>query len=329
MSHDESARGPARWRALSARLLPIALALAACGAEVEPGPHAAEADPAADAQPGATQLSAPRRDPAAASVLATRQDLPTPGARLPEGAQWHVTPSGLHWVALSRSGHPDAPRPADGCDLVRVHFTGMLEDGHSFDRSRIPGPPSSFRLAQLIPGWSEGLQLMRVGDHFKFHVPWELGFGEPGNPPRVPPRSNLVLDVELLGVTPSTLPAAPQFLSPDEGQLTRTPSGLGYRVLHAGNERRALPIDQVTVLHAGWLADGTPFVSSWVNCEPERAPLNRVLPGLTEGLQLVGEGGVIRLVIPPELAYGEAGRPPLIPPRSELVFHVEMLAIGR
>jgi hypothetical protein len=87
-------------------------------------------------------------------------------------------------------------------DLVTVHYTGTLENGRKFDSSRDRGEPFPLRLGagMVIPGWEEGLPGMRAGGTRKLTIPPELGYGEAGRPPEIPPNSTLVFEIELLEV---------------------------------------------------------------------------------------------------------------------------------
>ena len=106
-----------------------------------------------------------------------------------------------------------------------------------------------------------------------------------------------------------------------------TPSGLKYKIVRKGNGKKPTARDSVRVNYKGWLDDGAQFDSSYDRGEPTEFPLARVVPGWTEGLQLVEEGGEIELEIPYQLGYGERGNPPTIPPRATLHFKVELLKI--
>jgi FKBP-type peptidyl-prolyl cis-trans isomerase FkpA len=110
-------------------------------------------------------------------------------------------------------------------------------------------------------------------------------------------------------------------------EFTTTESGLKYRILRKSNGARPTPGDQVEVDYAGWLDDGTIFDTSYERFEPARFSLGSVIKGWTEGMQYIGEGGMIELEIPPDLGYGEEGSPPSIPPNSTLHFKVELLDI--
>jgi FKBP-type peptidyl-prolyl cis-trans isomerase FklB len=105
------------------------------------------------------------------------------------------------------------------------------------------------------------------------------------------------------------------------------PSGLQYRVLSEGKGDPPAATDAVTVHYRGTLVDGSEFDSSYGRGEPATFPLDRVIPGWTEGLQLMRPGAKYRLFVPPELAYGERGSGAKIGPHSTLVFEVELLSV--
>lgn len=109
-----------------------------------------------------------------------------------------TTESGLQYEVISESDLAGAPSPA-AADTVSVHYHGTLVDGTVFDSSVDRGEPMTFPVNGVIPGWTEGLQLMNVGDKYRLFVPPELGYGaNPVGP--IPANSVLVFDVELLDV---------------------------------------------------------------------------------------------------------------------------------
>ena len=111
-------------------------------------------------------------------------------------------------------------------------------------------------------------------------------------------------------------------------EFSETASGLKYRVLRKSDGRKPTAQDAVEVHYKGWLDDKTIFDSSYRRGKTVSFPLSRVIPGWTEGMQLVGEGGMIELLIPYQLGYGERGTPGgPIPPRAQLHFVVELVAI--
>lgn len=110
-----------------------------------------------------------------------------------EGVQ--VTDSGLQYEVIEMG---DGPMPSAD-DTVTVHYRGTLLDGTEFDSSYSRNQEATFKLNQVIPGWTEGLQLMPVGSTFKFFIPANLAYG-PNGPPSIGPNATLIFDVELIDV---------------------------------------------------------------------------------------------------------------------------------
>lgn len=107
-----------------------------------------------------------------------------------------TTKSGLQYEVLTE-GTGKSPKATD---KVRCHYEGRLTDGSVFDSSYQRGEPADFGLNQVIPGWTEGVQLMKEGAKYRFHIPYLLGYGERGAGASIPPYATLVFDVELIEV---------------------------------------------------------------------------------------------------------------------------------
>lgn len=107
-----------------------------------------------------------------------------------------TTASGLQYQVV-REGKGDKPKASD---QVTVHYTGTLLDGSEFDSSLKRGEPVTFPLDKVIPGWTEGLQLMQPGGKYKLFIPSELAYGKMGSGGKIGPESTLIFDVELLEV---------------------------------------------------------------------------------------------------------------------------------
>ena len=110
--------------------------------------------------------------------------------------------------------------------------------------------------------------------------------------------------------------------------MKTTASGLQYVVEKEGTGAQPTAEDEVTVHYTGKLLNGQVFDSSVNRGEPATFPLNRVIPGWTEGLQLMKAGGKAVFYIPSALAYGSAGAPPMIGPDADLIFTVELISVG-
>jgi FKBP-type peptidyl-prolyl cis-trans isomerase len=357
---------------------------------------------------------------------------------IPECKEMKKTASGLEYGVL-RAGRNE-PSPGKD-DMVEVHYTGWLTDGTKFDSSRDRGEPTSFGVGQVIKGWTEGLQLMTPGAHFKLVIPPEIGYGSAGAGGAIPPNATLVFEVELLkvvampkyaapdakalrdvsgvkcevvaegkgpvvgdrdalalryaiwredgtlldcserqnnhriagacaslpfdfmknlaslyrvgtilrvlvpkamfpnagadtvwelevtGIKP--LPQMPAFRLPDAAKVVTTQSGLKYEVLEAGTGESPSADDSVLAYYTGWTTDGKVFDSAHERGEPSTFGLRQVIPGWTEGLQLMKTGGKFLFEIPGKLAYGAQGRPPKIPGNATLVFLVELVEVKR
>ncbi|MCU4676386.1 FKBP-type peptidyl-prolyl cis-trans isomerase [Catenovulum sp. 2E275] len=106
-----------------------------------------------------------------------------------------TTESGLQYEVVE-AGEGESPKATD---TVKVHYTGTLIDGTKFDSSVDRGEPATFPLNRVIPGWTEGVQLMKVGSKYRFYVPYNLAYGEHGTG-GIPPYSTLIFDVELISI---------------------------------------------------------------------------------------------------------------------------------
>ncbi len=225
-------------------------------------------------------------------------------------------PSGLAFKVLQPGTGTAKPAPTD---MVTVHYTGWTTDGKMFDSSVTRNAPATFPLDRVIKGWGDGVQLMTVGEKRRLWIPETLAYkGQAGRP-----AGMLVFDIELIEMVASpTVPPPDVAAAPADAK--RTASGLAYKVLKAGtgtaHPRRE---SRVTVHYTGWQTTGKMFDSSVMRGSPATFGLGDVIPGWTEGVQLMVVGEKTRFWIPQDLAYkGQSGSP-----AGMLVFDVELIAI--
>jgi FKBP-type peptidyl-prolyl cis-trans isomerase FkpA len=147
------------------------------------------------AQQGEEMLRAKQQEMA---EMAAQKNIEAGAAYLEENAKRDgvmTTESGLQYEVLEE-GEGASPRAED---VVKVHYQGTLLDGTEFDSSYKRGEPAEFPLNRVIPGWTEGVQLMKEGAKYRFHIPSELAYGERATG-SITPNSTLIFDVELLEV---------------------------------------------------------------------------------------------------------------------------------
>ncbi len=233
------------------------------------------------------------------------------------------TASGLEYEILE-PGY--GRRPAHG-DKVTVHYAGTLEDGSEFDNSFKRGEPFSFKLGkgQVIKGWDEGIALLNVGTRARLFIPAELGYGA-HEKSGIPANSRLVFEVQIIDAM-QILPPKP-FDTNGTNKIV-SPTGLTYYIVQKGSGPNAESGKTVTVHYTGYLLDGKMFDSSVERGNPLTFELGkgRVIKGWDEGIALLNTGAKARLIIPPNLGYGEGGYPPIIPANSTLIFDVELIEI--
>lgn len=238
-----------------------------------------------------------------------------------------VTNSGLRFIEIT-PGEGENPKPGD---IVLVHYTGTLTDGTKFDSSVDRNEPFKFRLGrgEVIPGWDEGIAMLKPGGKAKLVIPPDLAYGERGAGGAIPPNATLLFEVELITVTAGSPPPPEAPTEVDEADYITSPTGLKYYDMVEGEGDAATADHRVTLNYTGWLTDGTRFDSSFDTDTPIGFVLGRkqIIPGWDEGILGMKVGGKRQLVIPASLAYGDRGAGNVIPPGATLIFDVELLEL--
>lgn len=254
------------------------------------------------------------------------------------------TASGLKYI-IKKKGNGESAKTGWTADVL---YKGFFTDGKVFDQTQDRTKPFSFVLGagRVIKGWDEGVALMQAGDQFQLIIPSHLAYGKKGIPGVIPPNSMLLFDVELLAVRDANIiavnvPANPsmdmkqlaaslQAAKQKPGDTVTTASGLKYVVGKRTGGAAALPGKAVEVHYSGYLMDGKKFDSSRDRGEPFEFVLGQglVIKGWDEGIALMSVGDQLRLIIPPQLAYGDRGAGNVIPPNATLIFDVELMGVG-
>lgn len=217
-------------------------------------------------------------------------------------------PPGIAEISFATLAAGEGRNPRDG-DQVTVAYQAMLPDGSVVDQSA----RANFIVGQMITGFDAALRQMQVGGRYRFRVPASLAYGEEGAGP-IPPNSDMIFEVTLAGLVTAEEAAA---AAAAERAALLAANPITLETLSPGQGATARDGDMAIISYVGRLADGTQFDAG----DMASFPVNRVIPGFSEGLKQMQPGGRYRLSIPAALAYGARGVGP-IPPNSDLVFEV-------
>jgi peptidylprolyl isomerase len=202
-----------------------------------------------------------------------------------------------------------------GTDYVHVDYAvWRAPDGAVIDYTR-PGATAFVAMATLLPGMREMFLQMTPGEKRRAWIPESLGAG------KIMEGDTYVVDAELIDIVHP--PSAPADVAMPAADATVTASGLAYKILTPGTGKSPKRRDTVVVHYSGWTSDGKMFDSSVLRDEPAEFALTAVIPGWTEGLQLMKEGEKTRFWIPSRLAYKNDPAKPL----GMLVFDVTLIKV--
>jgi FKBP-type peptidyl-prolyl cis-trans isomerase len=231
-----------------------------------------------------------------------------------------TTESGLKYEVLD----PGTGEVLGEKDAFQIGYTLYDPQGNVLESSDVTGNRiQGTKDAMRLPFLKEAPYLVKVGGEVLCEVPPSLGWGGRAMG-KLGPNATTTWRLRIHG-PPKPVPP-PVFQMPAKETLEKTASGLGIRVVRAGEGDAPEMGDAVVVHYAGWLPDGTPFDSSYDRGQPASFVLGEVIQGWNEGLQKMKPGGEAWLVIPPELGYGARGQGK-IPANSTLVFKVELLEV--
>lgn len=231
------------------------------------------------------------------------------------------SPSGVKYKFL-RKGRGVQPKTGD--DLY-VHYIGRYNDTVVFADTYKRGFPLQFTfgIGQVIKGWEQTFKYLHQGDVVYMEVPPELGYGNIEQQ-GVPPNSVLQFEIHLMQVIPGRKVIPYSTLGKD---TITTKSGLKYIIIEDGTESYPRDKELMIVDYTGFLENGKIFDSSIRRNKPLKFTMGEgaVLKSWEEGLRKIKEGGMIKLIIPPELAYGEKGFKNIVPPNETLTFDIYLI----
>lgn len=226
------------------------------------------------------------------------------------------TDSGLAYKVLRPGEGEGRPGPND---KVTLRYSGWTTDGVMFDSTETKRRSRSFKVNKVIPGFSEGLQLMVAGEKSRFWIPVELAYaGLPGRP-----EGMLVFDIELVSF--DRAPETPEGLAEPPADAVRTESGLAYAVLQEGGDEYPGPEDMVLLELNAWTPGGSLYDSSVLNGEPVNFRMDMTIPAFSELLPQMGRGARWMIWTPTEMARLDDES--LV--REPLVFDVELIDFMR
>jgi peptidylprolyl isomerase len=231
-----------------------------------------------------------------------------------------TTSTGLQYLEES-AGSGATPKTGE---VITINYIASLPDGTELANTYTTGEPVStvWGADRLLPGWEEGVGLMKPGGKAKLVLPAALAFGEQGSGP-VPPNSQVVMEIELLSIEPAPVPTE---VAADK--LTKTSSGLQYYDINKGDGAEATKNSTVSNNFTIWVKteNGYNYIDQSTAGSPLSFVLGRgdtVFPGWEEGVEGMQVGGKRLLVIPPDLALGAQGNG-VIPADSTLVMEIEL-----
>jgi len=257
------------------------------------------------------------------NVNPTTPTTPSDVAAAPSDAE--ITASGLASKVLKQGSGDESP---GANDEVTVHYSGWTTDGQMFDSSVKRGQPATFPLNGVIKGWTEGLQLMKKGEHRRFWIPADLAYGE--NPGGGRPGGMLCFDVELLDITKAPEPPkTPEDVSTPPADAEKSDSGLLFKVLTPGKGTQKPSLsDAVTMHFSVWASDGTLLESSIMRGNTLTVSPDKIqIPGWQETVLSMVQGEKRRVWIPQELAFGN--NPPQGVPSGNICMEVEIFDIQK
>lgn len=241
--------------------------------------------------------------------------------------QTTITKTGLHYH-IYEQGTGEKPGPYD---VITIHYKGFFLSGCEFYNTYKIGQPEKFQLTKAIEGWIQGIPLLRKGSKAKFIIPSSLAYGEAGSAKDILPNTILVFEVHLIDFYSTQLTkdvaAIKAYIDENNLDMQQTNTGVFYKIEERGNGWGAADYNTVTLDYNGTFLDGTTFWSTYEGGVPLKSRLNKSLKAFYEILPMIREGGKVKIITPPNMAYGINGLSPYIPPNAILVYDLMLVDV--
>jgi len=236
-----------------------------------------------------------------------------------------VTALGLHYY-IYEEGLGESPSPYA---VATVHYKGSFLNGCEFYNSYKKGKSEKFQLNKVIKGWMQGIPLLKKGTKALLILPSNLAYGIAGNVNyEILPHSVLVFDIHLIDFYDVQLSkdvaAIEAYINENNLEMEQTQSGVFYKIEELGDGWGAASYNTVSIDYNGTFLDGTTFWSTYESGKPLKIKLSKSLKAFYEILPMLREGGKVKIITPPDMAYGTDGSPPYIPPNAILVYDLEL-----
>lgn len=213
-------------------------------------------------------------------------------------------------------------------DRVKIHYRGSFEDGTEFDSSYRKKIPLEFVVGfkRIIHGMDFAILRIPLGSTAKIFIPWEMAYGENGYASVIPPKTNLLFEVELLSLEPSGIPDSMPEIKSLEFQKYE---GIKIWTLQDGFGQPANPGEIISLHYVGWLQNGEVFESSYFDAKPASYSQGaRAILGWKSIMRIAKPSQILFAEIPSQLAYGAQSLKG-IPQNSKLFFQIQILAIEK
>lgn len=240
--------------------------------------------------------------------------------------------TGVQFISVKEG--PASGKNPGPTDRVRVNYKGRRTTGEVFDSSYERGTPAEFRLNQVIPGWTLGLQEMSEGDEYIFYIPSMLAYGDNPQPGVIQPGDDLIFRVELIDIIEPIVSDAAAWTKyktwpANDKAVQKTGTGVEYIVLESGDAKGATPQDGdgIVVYYEGRVAGSDQaFDSTFATGDPATLPAKGLMPGWDEALAKMRAGDRWLVYIPSNLGFG-ATEQGVIPANSNIIFEVKLAEI--